>query len=190
MPVSSPYKIEACVVDYEQAMSAADRGADRLELCSRLETEGMTPDMELAVKIIAAVKIPVRVMIRETEAGFESDEQVLLKMESAISRFKSIPIDGFVIGLIKNNRIHREATARLIESCRPFPVTIHKAIDHSENVEDDLLWLNQFPAIDTILTSGGKSTAIEGIEEIRKMKSVFLRNIMAAGKITMINCRC
>ena len=184
MPVSLPYKIEACVVDYEQAIAAADRGADRLELCSRLETEGMTPGVELASHIIEAVNIPVRIMIRETETGFESDEQVLLKMESAISQFKSIAIDGFVIGLIKDNRIDREATARLVECCMPFPVTIHKAIDHSEHVEDDLLWLNQFPTVDTILTSGGKSTAKDGIEGIRKMKSVFRRNIMAAGKIT------
>ena len=178
------YKIEACVVTYEQAVTAAMYGTDRLELCSRLETEGMTPGVEIAFNIIEAVKIPVRIMIRETEEGFESDEAVLLKMESAIRNFKSIPIDGFVIGLTKNNRIDRDATARLIETCKPFPVTIHKAIDHSAYVEEDLLWLNQFPTVDTILTSGGKATAREGIDEILKMKAVFKGNIMAAGKIT------
>jgi len=184
MPVSPDYKLEACVVDYDQAIHAADRGADRLELCSRLETEGMTPDIQLTAKIIGAVKIPVRVMIRETEAGFESDEEVLRKMESAISQFKLIPIDGFVIGLIQNHRMDRASTARLIEVCQPFHVTIHKAIDQSSNVMDDLHWLNTYTTVDTILTSGGKATALEGIDEILKMKAVFKRNIMAAGKIT------
>lgn len=184
MSVSSDYKIEACVVDFEQAIIAAERGADRIELCSRLETEGMTPEVEMASGIIEAVKIPVRIMIRETESGFESNEQVLLEMESAISKFKSLPIDGFVIGLIKDNRIDRQATERLIEKCKPFPVTIHKAIDQSADVMDDLIWLNQFPTVDTILTSGGKATAREGMDEILKMKSVFKGNIMAAGKIT------
>lgn len=184
MPDQQGYYLEACVVTYEQAVLAAQHGADRLELCSRLETEGMTPDIDLTTIILKNVNIPVRVMIRETEEGFGSDERVLLKMESAIRAFKSIPIDGFVIGLIKENRIDRDATVRLIEACEPFPVTIHKAIDHSENVKDELLWLNQFPTVDTILTSGGKATAREGIDEILKMKSVFKGNIMAAGKIT------
>ena len=184
MPDQQGYKIEVCVVNYEQAVTAALHGADRLELCSRLETEGMTPDINLLSEILEQVNIPVRVMIRETEDGFSSDESILLKMESAIRAFKSIPIDGFVIGLNKNNRIDRDATARLIDVCLPFPVTIHKAIDQSTDVIDDLIWLNQFPTVDTILTSGGKATAREGIEEILKMKAVFKGNIMAAGKIT------
>ena len=184
MPNQRDYNIEACIVSFEQAINATQYGADRLELCSRLETEGMTPDIDLAANILENVNIPVRVMIRETEDGFSSDESILLKMESAIRAFKSIPIDGFVIGLTRNNRIDREATERLIDVCLPLPITIHKAIDQSTDVIDDLIWLNQFPTVDTILTSGGKATAREGIEEILKMKAVFKGNIMAAGKIT------
>jgi copper homeostasis protein len=184
MSVASEYKLEACVVDFDQALAAALHGADRLELCSRLETEGMTPSIDLTSIIIEAVKTPIRVMIRETEAGFESDKHVLVKMELAIKEFKVLPVGGFVIGLLKNKRIDQDATRRLIEVCLPFPITIHKAIDQSADVMDDLVWLNQFPTVDTILTSGGKPTAREGIEEILKMKAVFKGNIMAAGKIT------
>lgn len=184
MPNHQGYKVEACVVSFEQAIRAAQHGADRLELCSRLETEGMTPDIDLTTIILENVNVPVRVMIRETEEGFGSDESILLKMESSIRKFKSIPIDGFVIGLTRNNRIDRDATERLIKGCLPLPITIHKAIDQSADVMDDLIWLNQFPTVDTILTSGGKATAREGIDEILKMKVVFKGNIMAAGKIT------
>jgi copper homeostasis protein len=184
MPDKTSYRIEVCVVSYEQALAAAQHGAARLELCSRLETEGMTPDVSLLSSILDGVNIPVRVMIRETEVGFESDAAVLEKMKSAISQFKSLSIDGFVIGLLKNNRLDREAMKALIECCSPFPVTVHKAIDLSQNVQEDLQWLNQFEKVDTILTSGGQRTALEGIDQILKMKSVFERDIMAAGKIT------
>ena len=184
MPEKTGYRIEVCVVSYEQALAAAQLGAARLELCSRLETEGMTPDVDLLSIILEQVNIPIRVMIRETEVGFESDAAVLEKMSSAISQFKSLSIDGFVIGLLKNNRLDREAMKALIELCSPFSVTVHKAIDLSQNVQEDLQWLNQFEKVDTILTSGGQRTALEGIDQILKMKSVFERDIMAAGKIT------
>ena len=184
MPEKTGYRIEVCVVSYEQALAAAQLGAARLELCSRLETEGMTPDVDLLSIILEQVNIPVRVMIRETEVGFESDAAVLEKMKSAISRFKSLAIDGFVIGLLKKNRLDREAMKELIELCSPFSVTVHKAIDLSRNVQEDLQWLNQFEKVDTILTSGGQRTALEGIDQIIKMKSVFERDVMAAGKIT------
>jgi len=178
------YKVEACVTSYEQAINAAANGADRLEVCSRLETEGMTPDFDLIQQILDEVNIPVRIMIRETEVGFESDGAILEKMKLAIDLFKTIPIDGFVIGLLKNKRIDRIAMGQLIERCSPFPITIHKALDLSENWEDDIQWLNQFTNIDTILTSGGRATAKEGIEEILKMKASFKGKIMGAGKIT------
>jgi len=184
MPDLREYKIEACVVTYDQAIAAYDHGADRLELCARLETEGMTPDIDLAVKIMDKVNIPLRIMIRETETGFESDERILGKMKLAIDQFKSLAVDGFVIGLLKDHRIDCDAMVQLIEVCSPFKITIHKAIDQSQDVYDDILWLNQYSEVDAILTSGGKATAKEGMEEILKMKNVFKGNIMAAGKIT------
>ena len=43
--------------------------------------------------------------------------------------------------------------------------------------------MNDHPLIDTILTSGNAEKAMDGVEEILKMKSVFKRDIMAGGKI-------
>jgi copper homeostasis protein CutC len=48
---------------------------------------------------------------------------------------------------------------------------------------NDLKWLNQFPQIDTILTSGGALNAVDGIEQILMMKKIFNGKIMGAGKI-------
>ena len=76
MPENKPYHVEACVTSAAEALSAELRGADRIELCSRLETEGMTPDLELVQQVLDVVKIPVRIMLRETESGFEADELI------------------------------------------------------------------------------------------------------------------
>ena len=54
------YKVESCVTSLAQAIDAQSRGADRVELCIRLETEGMTPDAELTKSLCDHLHIPVR----------------------------------------------------------------------------------------------------------------------------------
>ena len=177
------YKVESCVTSLAQAIDAQSRGADRVELCIRLETEGMTPDAELTKSLSDQLHIPVRVMVRATEAGYEADALALQHMLESIHALKQLPLDGFVFGVMKDDRIDRDAMIRLLQHAYPFPVTFHKAIDISSDIPDDIEWLNQFSQIDTILTSGGAIKAIDGVTGILEMKEMFRGNIMAAGKI-------
>lgn len=178
-----PYRIEACVVSLAQALCAQQYGADRVEMCARLETGGMTPDINLVSELCSRLTIPVRVMIRETDSGFEADEYILEKMIHAIDEFKKIPIEGFVIGVMKNNRVDEDAMKQIIKHSFPIPITFHKALDESGQLFEDVLWLNEFRLIDTILTSGGAIKAGDGEEKILAMKSIFNGDIMAGGKI-------
>ncbi len=178
------YKLESCVTSLAQAIKAEALGANRVELCIRLETEGMTPDVDLTSSVCVHLQIPVRVMVRATEVGYEADAQVLQQMIDSITILKKLPIDGFVMGVMKNNRIDREAMKKLLPAAYPLPVTFHKAIDLSEDIKDDIQWLNLFSQVDTILTSGGASRAVEGIDQIHYLKSIFKGKVMAAGKIT------
>ena len=177
------YKVESCVTSLAQAIDAQSRGADRVELCIRLETEGMTPDAELTKSLSDQLHIPVRVMVRATEAGYEADALALQHMLESIHALKQLPLDGFVFGVMKDDRIDRDAMIRLLQHAYPFPVTFNKAIDVSDDIAADIEWLNQFSQIDTILTSGGAIKAIDGVTGILEMKEMFRGNIMAAGKI-------
>jgi copper homeostasis protein len=184
MSLQRPFRLEACVVSLTQAIEAQQKGADRVELCIRLETEGMTPDLPLATSLCDQLRIPIRVMVRATASGYEADARVLHEMIDSITALKQLPLDGFVFGVIKNNRIDRDAMLRLLDATYPFSVTFHKAIDFSENIPDDIEWLNQYAQVDTILTSGGAIKAIDGISKILEMKTMFRGHVMAAGKIT------
>ena len=184
MSLAFPFQLEACVVSLSQAIEAEQKGADRVELCARLETEGMTPEFLLVKSLCENIHIPIRVMIRATESGYEADPSVLQEMIDSISALKQLPIDGFVFGLMKDSRIDRASMMTLIDHVGTFPVTFHKAIDASDDIMDDLTWLNQQEQVDTILTSGGAIKAIDGMETILEMKSLFRGQIMAAGKIT------
>lgn len=187
MPIPRDYKLEACVESYDQAIRTFQAGADRIEICSKLETEGMTPGYDLVEKILREINIPVRVMIRETESGFEVDPLIFEKMKTSIEKFKQHPLDGFVIGVLKNGSLDRMMMENLFDVCKPYACTVHKAIDSSMQMMEDARWLNGFEIVDTILTSGGKRTAMEGVEEILKMKEVFGKDIMAGGKVVKGN---
>ncbi len=176
-------KLEACVTNLEEAIQAERYGAHRVEICTRLETEGMTPDTALVSSLCNSLTIPIRVMIRSTETGYEVTADELQDMVDSIIELKTLPIEGFVFGILKNNRIDRASMITLMEAAHPLPITFHKAIDNISYVENDIVWLNEFENIDTILTSGGAIKATEGIDQIHEIKKLFRGEVMAAGKI-------
>jgi len=123
-------------------------------------------------------------MIRSTPIGFEADDETLMEMIYSIQQFKNLPIEGFVFGILKNDLVDQVQVNKLVMAADPFAITFHKAIDLSTDLMNDIKWLNQFPQIDTILTSGGALNATDGIEQLLMMKKTFNGNIMAAGKIS------
>ena len=185
--MNNDFNTEACVTSLAEALLAEKNGADRIEICQRLETEGMTPDYYEVSELCDQLSIPVRVMIRHTETGFEADQAVLDKMLYSISKMKHLEIEGFVFGVLKNNEIDRRFMIKLLNAANPFPVTFHKAIDLSQHLESDIQWINDHSLIDTILTSGGAMTAAEGVDQILRMKKLFDGEIMAGGKIMASN---
>ena len=55
---------EVCVDNINDALSAFKKGANRLELCSDLEQDGLTPSYELLSEVKLKLTLPVRVMVR------------------------------------------------------------------------------------------------------------------------------
>ena len=69
--------LEACVETLEEAILAERNGANRLELCSRLDLDGLTPNLNLTKKIMEKISIPIKVMIRERGGNFVySDDEI------------------------------------------------------------------------------------------------------------------
>ena len=61
---------EACVTSLPQALAAERAGADRLEVCTRISTGGLTPPLPLLVAVRASVTIPIHAMIRPLGGGY------------------------------------------------------------------------------------------------------------------------
>jgi copper homeostasis protein len=183
---------EACVETFEEALKAEQQGADRIELCSDLKNDGLTPAPDLMQKTCSLLKIPVMVMIRPRPGDFVYSSMEIEVMKQHIDQAKEAGVAGIVLGLLTpDHKIDLENTRTLAEYAQPLPVTFHKAIDVIENQVEGVKLLKEIKDIKRILTSGGKATAKEGSETIKNM----IREagdeiiILVAGKVTHENVK-
>ena len=181
---------EACVETLEEALAAEKHGANRIELCSELIQDGLTPSPELTRQCIQNLSIPIMAMVRPRGGNFVYSEEEIRQMESEIEFFKQAGVAGVVFGLLTpENAIDLKNTARLAKLAAPLNVTFHKAIDFTTNILNSFQELNSIDGITRVLTSGGKDTAWNGREVLKQMQTLSGRRIkiIAAGKITPEN---
>lgn len=182
----SKYIKEACVENLSQVVQAKKRGADRIELCDRLDLDGTTPSRQLIVSA-KETGIPVRVMIRPRGGNFVYTEEELIQMIVSIEFCKKAEVEGVVFGILKNdNRLDYQQIGKLAGIASPLKVVVHKAIDDTPDPVEAVKNLLLIENISAVLTSGGKPTAFEGQESLREMVKLMgdRMEIVAAGKIT------
>lgn len=185
-----PYIKEACVDSLKQALQAEKNGANRIELCDRLDLGGTTPSESLIKQVHDKLSIPIRVMIRPRGGDFVYSKEELQQMITSIEFCKSLGVEGVVFGVLnKKNHLVLDQLSQLIETSLPMKVVIHKAIDLTPDpvvATTELLKLN---GISTILSSGGNRTAYEGRENLKAMIAVAGQGfeIMPGGKVTSAN---
>jgi len=177
---------EACVETLEDALIAEKRGANRIELCSALDQDGLTPSPELTMQCVQNLSIPVMAMVRSRGGDFVYTEDEIQLMEAEIVYFKESGVAGVVFGLLtKDGTIDVENTRRLAKLAFPLEVTFHKAIDYSNDILKSFQELNAIDGITRVLTSGGMDTAWNGRHILKQMQNLPGRQIkiIAAGKV-------
>jgi len=181
---------EACVETLEQCQRAEALGADRLELCARLDLGGTTPDWQLVKQVLEAVQIPVKVMIRPRGGDFVYTEREAAQMKESIARFLSLGVPEFVTGMLTpEHQIDLPLLHTLCAAAAGRPVTFHKAIDEVPDMEAAVEQLKVIPNLKYILTSGGAPTAQEGSSQLRALLKGASPAItpIAAGSVTKGN---
>ena len=185
-----PLLCEACVETLDDAVRAERLGAQRIELCSALSEDGLTPASELVRECLRHVTIPLMVMIRPRGGDFGYTAGELARMADDIVRFKALGVAGVVVGVLDaGKRVAIEATRRLAELAAPLDVTFHKAIDATPDILDALRAVREITAITRVLSSGGAATAWQGRDVLRAMHALAdpRLTIIAAGKVTAAN---
>jgi len=178
------------LVSVAEAFAAEQNGATRIELCEDIEADGVTPNDQLIQSCLTNLNIPIKILIRPRAGNFVYNKNEIETMLRSISRCKVIGVQEVVIGaLLPNSELDIPLITKMASLASPMKVSIHKAIDSTNDPVAATQQLSKVDHVTGILTSGGHSTAIEGAYTIRKMIAAGKGKleITAAGKILASN---
>ena len=143
--------LEVIVTSPEEALEAEQGGADRLEVVRSLDQGGLTPSLEVIAAILAAVRIPMRVMLRESDSMTISDTGQLDRLIVAASGIAQFPVQGLVTGFVHEGSIDQEALKQILPAAPGLPVTFHRAFEYVKSPLVAIAALKQYPQVDRIL---------------------------------------
>ena len=165
-------RVEICANSYPSAIAAQNGGAHRIELCTALSVGGLTPSRDLIRKTMAALAIPVHVLVRPRSGDFCYSEEELATMLQDIEFYKEVGCSGVVSGVLTSEGdVDAIATKRLINMASGMHFTFHRAFDEVLDPQKSLLQLIDLGA-DRILTSGQQPSAIKGLSLLKKLLKI------------------
>ena len=173
--------LEVCCGSLASAMQAVQGGAGRIELCSALALDGLTPSIgTLCLLRDHFPDLRIHVLIRPREGNFVYSEDEVRQMEADIRAAATFGATAIVSGaLTTEHAIDIKTTRRLMQAAPNLPFTFHRAFDR---IADQAEALEQLVSLgcDRVLTSGGAPTAEAGIPRLRNLVQ------QAAGRILIL----
>lgn len=145
-------EVIACTV--EDAVEAELGGADRIELCRALMVGGLTPDSMLVRQVMKRAGIPVRVILRETDAPTAYGEADFARIEEHLRHIRDLDIDGLVMGFVRSGEVETQKLERVLTLAPHRRVTFHRAFDEVADRIAALQVLKRYSQVDRVLTNG------------------------------------
>lgn len=158
--------LEVIALGPDDASAAERGGADRLEVVSAIEADGLCPDVDVVRSIRRRTDLPLRVMLR-LEEGFATTPAQLDRLAAMAGAYVDAGADGFVFGFLTPLlEVDAEATASLASRLGGRAWTFHRALDHA--LDADAAWaaVRGLPGLDAVLTAGSARGADTGSDEL------------------------
>ncbi len=167
--MSEKYLLECCVDSVESALEAEKGGADRLELCANLVIGGTTPSLSLYEQIRKHSHIRIHALIRPRFGDFLYTDEEFEILKKEVVKFRQAGAEGIVIGcLTPDGELDLEKMKQLMECADGMSVTLHRAFDMCKD-QLKTLELAKTLGVNTILTSGGAPSCLEGISRMKEL---------------------
>lgn len=171
--------LEVCVSSVEAGFLAAENGADRLEVCSALAVGGVTPH-PLVFEHLRPTGLPLAVLIRPRPGHFLYDPREKDLIVEQARDFLDRRADFVVVGFVgPSGRIDLDLLDRLLKFAPPEKLVFHRAFDHARDWSAALGALMD-RSVRRVLTSGGTSSALDGIPRLAELVQ------MAADRIEIL----
>ena len=180
--------LEVCCGNLDSVKAAVEGGAPRVELCSRLDLDGLTPlwdELREARRLFPTLKI--HALIRPREGDFCYCPEEMAQIAADIQTALDLGADGIVVGaLTEKGDVDREA----LESILPKgpALTFHRAFDVCRRPFEALKVIEEL-GFHRILTSGQAPSAQEGTDLLRELQARTSLTILPGGGINANNAR-
>ena len=102
--MSSNTKLEIACFNLASVLIAQENGADRVELCADMEVGGTTPDLKTVQQSREKLTVDLYVMIRPRGGNFVYTDAEFQQMQADITALKQFNVDGFVFGILKEDK--------------------------------------------------------------------------------------
>jgi copper homeostasis protein len=147
--------LEVIACSPEDAIEAARGGADRLEIARDLTRQGLTPDIDIVRRILREVRLPLRVMVRESDDFLCDRPGELQRLRESARELQSLGVDGLVVGFASNERIDEASLEAVLAAAPRMRATFHRAFDSVQDPAAALETLKRFVQVDRVLSGGG-----------------------------------
>lgn len=157
---------ELCAETADACLAARHGGADRIELCSALSEDGLTPSHGLLRLAIAKSGLPVHGLVRPRAGNYLYSADEIAVMADDVAHMKLLGAAGVVLGLLQaDGSVDMAATRRLVELAHPMEVTFHRAFDATPVLAAALEQVIA-TGCKRVLTSGGRRDVVQGAEAL------------------------
>ena len=167
--------IEICAGSYEDCLSAALGGADRVELNSALSVGGLTPGAAVLEKVKQNIELDVICMVRPRAAGFcysEKEKELMFEEAELLLWYGA---DGIAFGFLKEDgSVDEKSTEKMVELIhqKGKEAVFHRAFDVCRDADASMELLIGLGA-DRVLTSGQQAKAMEGKELLKRLQETY-----------------
>lgn len=165
--------LEVCCGSLHDVINAVEGGAERIELCSALSVDGLTPScglIETVRNLFPQIKIHVLIRPREGDFVYSENEKKIIYRD--IRHAIMAGADAIVCGaLTRDGDIDVEAVQNMIGMVRcggRKAFTFHRAFDVCREPIRALSVLKEL-GVTHILTSGQQPTAEKGIPLLKQL---------------------
>lgn len=163
--------LEVCANSVQSAIAAQEGGANRIELCDNLHEGGTTPSYGQIKATLKHLTIPVHVLLRPRTGDFLYTDHEFEVIKTDLEICAQLGCHGVVTGILNaNGTVDKPRCAELVQMTKQagLKITFHRAFDLCADMFQALEEIIEL-GFDCILTSGGKTTAIEGASKIAQL---------------------
>jgi len=170
-------RLEVACSHIQSVETAIQAGANRIELFENLPQGGCTPSYGTVKKSLELCKnagIPLMVLVRPRSGSFDYSPLERDVLKEDLLQFQELGVDGVVSGFLTSNHQIDYHQLNWLKKTWHREITFHRAFDafmqhHSEDAWKGAIQELTSMGIERILSSGGKPTAIEGADNLKKL---------------------